>query len=516
MAALRAESEALPPIALHIHFSAAEAGEATFCSVLRQMHRRWTLYVTAAGWPDSNRGLPDDPRIQVLDGSYASRAEGLTQVLEIAQTSHVVPLFCGATLTPGALIAFARAVAPGAVIYADQDENGVQERDNPWLKPEWDADLFLAQDYLSDACALPVDAARTAGIDPNWPDETVVYALLARLLVGPSPAPAVHVPFIAVTTPAGHWRRECPSRAALVSAFIGLPVRAGPFGTLHLARPHPSPPPRVSVIVPTRDKVDLLRTCLSGVLHGTDYPAIELIIVDNDSVEPQTLAFFAEMECDPRVKVVHWPHAYNYSAINNFAVGEASGPYLCLLNNDTEVIDPTWLSALMAHAVRPETGAVGAKLLYPDRTIQHAGVVVGLGNAAGHAHRGLAEDAPGYFAQSHLTRAATAVTAACLVVAKDKFKAVGGLDEQSLGVAYNDVDFCLKLRAAGWRNLYVPQAVMIHHESKSRDADLAPGQLARYMRELAVLQERWGTVGFVDPTHHVALDPASEEYRLRF
>lgn len=514
MTALRAESDRLPPIALHLHLSGAETGEAVIRSITKQVHCRWSLYITTDGHAPA---LPDDPRIHVIDGECPSLVEGLIRTLEVAQSSHIVPLSRLGVLTPCALIAFTRALAaaPGAVLYADQDEVNLRGRHNPWLKPEWDEDLFLAQDYISDACALPVAVARNARIDLEWPDDVAIYALLAEMLLRSPSVNLVHVPYIAVSLPEEYWRRDRPARMALVSAVSGLFTQPGPFGTLQLARSLPSPPPMVSVIVPTRDRVELLRTCISGVLHNTNYPAIEIVIADNNSVERETLAYLADVQHDPRVKVVRWPLPYNYSAVNNFAVTHASGAYLCLLNNDTEVIDPEWLSHMIAEAVRPEVGAVGARLLYPDGSIQHAGVVVGIGNAAGHAHRGLENGAPGYFAQAYVTRRATAVTAACLVVARDKFEVVGGLDEQHFGVAYNDVDLCLKLQAAGWRNIYAPQAIMIHHEGKSRGVDFAPEHLERYNRELTALQERWKTVGFIDPAHHPGLDPASELYRLR-
>jgi GT2 family glycosyltransferase len=169
----------------------------------------------------------------------------------------------------------------------------------------------------------------------------------------------------------------------------------------------------------------------------------------------------------------------------------------------------------MRQAVRPEVGAAGAKLLYEDGTIQHAGVVIGLGQAAGHAHRYQRNDEPGYFARPHVAHCASAVTAACLVVAKAKFDAVGGLDETNFAVAFNDVDLCLKLERAGWHNIYVPQAVAIHHESKSRGRDFLPANIDRYMGELAVLQDRWATPGYSDPLHHPHLDKGAETYVIQ-
>ena len=266
------------------------------------------------------------------------------------------------------------------------------------------------------------------------------------------------------------------------------------------------------MVVATRDRVELLRTCVKGVLEETAYPDLELIVADNDSRQPETLRYMDEIAADPRVRVVRWPHPFNYSAINNFAAGHASGEYLCLLNNDIEVLEPQWLDEMVREAVQPGVGAVGARLLYPDRTIQHAGVAIGIGNAAGHAHRGLPMDEVGYFAQTHVVRGASAVTAACLVVAKRHFDAVGGLDEEAFAVAYNDVDLCLKLQQYGLVNIYTPLATLIHHESKSRGIDFAPEHLERYMRELAVFQQRWGAAEAVDPWHHPQLNRQSEVF----
>ena len=213
--------------------------------------------------------------------------------------------------------------------------------------------------------------------------------------------------------------------------------------------------------------------------------------------------------------MLRYREPFNYSAINNFAARHARGSYLCLLNNDTEVVEPSWLTELMRYAVRSDVGAVGAKLLYEDGSIQHAGVVVGIGDAAGHPHRFLPAGRPGYFRMAHVPQFISAVTGACLVVEKSKFEAVGGLDEEKLAVAYNDVDLCLKLEAAGWRNVYVPHAVLLHHESKSRGNDMAPAQFGRYSRELTVLQERWKTKTYEDPLHNPNLDRYSETYVLR-
>lgn len=514
-----------PALAVHVHIGVGQesVARAAIGSAFGQLRSGDILYVSSAALgPVGVIPAPvHDKRVHAFTEVFATRAQGLGHVLALAKTAYLIPLDARAVLAPGALDQYARAISQNddyddRVLYADQDECGKRgKRQTPWLKPEWDEDLFLAQDYMSAACALPVaEARRVVTQIADQPDEVAVYALLERLLRAPDAQTPRHVPWVAVTTPAQEWRKPSTSRLDLVRLVTGLSVHMGPFGSLIIQPPLPSPPPRVSVIVPTRDRLDLLETCVSGVLHETDYPDLELVIADNGSVEAQTLDYLDMVACDPRVKVVRWPHPYNYSAINNFAVTHASGTYLCLLNNDTQIIDAAWLRTMIAQAARRGIGAVGARLLYPDRSVQHAGVVVGLGGAAGHAHRGLPENKPGWFAQALVTRGATAVTAACLVVARDKFDAVGGLDEQGLAIAYNDVDLCLKLRAAGWRNLYAAQATLIHHESKSRGLDFAPEHHARYMRELAVFRERWGSVDFRDPMHHQGLARASETYRL--
>jgi GT2 family glycosyltransferase len=293
-----------------------------------------------------------------------------------------------------------------------------------------------------------------------------------------------------------------------------MEVFPGPFGTAQIKWPLPPRLPLVSVIVPTRDKVKLLRKCVEGVLHGTNYPNLELIIVDNGSAETHTHAYLADICADPRVRVLPYAAPYNYSAINNFAAAQARGEYLCLLNNDTEVLEDSWLREMMRQATRPQVGAVGAKLLYEDRSIQHAGVIIGLGEAAGHAHRFLKEGQPGYFGQAHIPQYVSAVTAACLLVQKSKFEAVGGLDAAELAVAFNDVDFCLKLERAGWRNVYTPQATLIHHESKSRGRDISPQHIDRYLKELKVLQERWSTKTYLDPLHNPNLSKATENFLI--
>lgn len=429
-----------------------------------------------------------------------------------ATSDFIVPLRVGDELSRAALLRFVEAARahPGAPIFFGDEDHADERgrRSRPWFKPLWNEELFLAIDYLSGCTAIATALARDV-VAASAPSSVCELMLAAT---SSARRPPVHIPHILCHVH-GH-ETERNDRVELVGAHVrkqGATCSPGPFDTVKVQWPLPEVPPRVSIIVATRDKVDLLRACVDGVLHRTDYSDFELLIVDNGSVERRTRAFLAEVSKDPRVRVLAFPHPFNFSAINNFAAREAAGSFLCLLNNDTEVLEPTWLAELMRYAVRPEIGAAGAKLLYEDGSIQHAGIIIGIGEAAGHAHRFLPADKPGYFRMPHVPQFVSAVTAACLVIERCKFDEVGGFDEE-IAVAFNDVDFCLRIEAAGWRNVYVPHALLLHHESKSRGNDLSPENIDRFGRELEILQRRWGTNSYVDPAHNPNLDRYSETF----
>jgi GT2 family glycosyltransferase len=396
----------------------------------------------------------------------------------------LLPMQAGDRLAPGAAAEYRSAMtAPAiAVIYADDDQIGRWgRRIAPHFKPDWNSELFSHFDYLTGACIVRAgrdDLAAVAG-QSDWDVRLVASA------VGQG---SVH-----------HLPQMLHHRAT-------RPMPAGTVAQLATA----TDLPRVTVIIPTRNRLDLLRTCLDGVAN-TDYPDVEVIVVDNDSDNAETLVYLAALD-QARVRVVRHAGPFNYSAINNRAVDEARGKLLCLLNNDIEMKAPDWLAIMATQALRGNVGAVGAQLLYPDGRIQHAGVVVGVGNAAGHAHRFLRPHEQGYFRRHALPQFTAAVTAACLVVSRDRFLAVGGLDEKNFPVAFNDVDLCLRLNQRGWQSLYEPRAVLIHHESVSRGDDSDPAGAARFAGELAALKRIWKTDEIVDPFHHPRLSRAAEQF----
>ena len=452
----------------------------------------------------------------------ASRATSLVTAFDACDGDFTVPVLAGDQLSTWALFHFAEALqsqCDASILYGDEDElDGKGARRRPWFKPRWNEELFLARDYLSRAWAIHTACARVAARKAEL-DRGDWSLDLPLNVTGHARGPVVHVPKIVAHVRDIAAQTDQAERVDAVSRYVATlrgNAGPGPFGSVKVSWPLPDPLPLVSIIVPTRDKLELLRPCIESILERTRYDPFEVVVVNNDSTDPRTLHYFDELRANSKVLIVDHPHRYNYSAINNHAACEARGAFLCLLNNDTEVVEANWLAEMMRYAVRPEIGAVGAKLLYADGTIQHAGVIVGIGDAAGHAHRNLPSDAAGYFSSAHVPQFVSAVTGACLLVDKRKFLAVGGLDEEALPIAYNDVDLCLKLERAGWRNAYVPHAVLIHHESKSRAKDHAPSRIDSYRSELEAFQNRWGAKNYDDPLLNPNLDRSSETFVIRF
>lgn len=406
--------------------------------------------------------------------------------IDWSDSPWLMPVVAGDLFASGAAAVYRAAIDDASVqmLYADDDGFDRRgRREKPHFKPDWNSELFRHADYITGACIVRGDAtalASVAGHD-DW---------AARLVAGAAASGAVR----AVRQLLHHRRSRpvSPTRAAPLVVADDLPL--------------------VSVIIPTRNRVNLLKTCLAG-LAATDYPRLDVIIVDNDSDDPETLAWLQAL--DPlRVRVLRHPGPFNYSTINNRAVAEAHGQLICLLNNDIEVLSADWLAIMATQALRNDVGAVGARLLYPDGRIQHAGVVIGVGNAAGHAHRFLRPEEEGYFNRHNLPQFTSAVTGACLVVQRDRFLAVGGLDEANFAVAFNDVDLCLRLNSRGLQSLYEPRATLIHHESVSRGFDRDPVGARRFAGELAALQRIWKTDEVVDPFHHPQLSRASERFAV--
>jgi GT2 family glycosyltransferase len=260
----------------------------------------------------------------------------------------------------------------------------------------------------------------------------------------------------------------------------------------------------------------LLRQCVESVLEKTTYPAFELLVVDNQSTEPEALSYLDGLAGRSAARVLRYDRPFNYSAINNFAAREAKGEILCLLNNDTEVISPDWLEEMVGHLVQPQVGAVGARLLYPDGRVQHGGVTVGPGGCADHLHAELPRGHPGYCQRAVIAQELSAVTAACMLTWKRLYEQLGGLNEHALPVAFNDVDYCLRLRDAGYRVIYTPHAELYHHESGSRGIDTTRRARRRARREIKYMRTRWREHMKHDPYYNPNLSYDQPNFTLNW
>ncbi|XGA79198.1 glycosyltransferase family 2 protein [Halomonas sp. CH40] len=451
----------------------------------------------------------------------------------------------GDILAPQALsrVADAWLEAPSCqLFYADEDVvDNEERRSQPSFKPEWNPDLLLSTHYVGRMTVykrrilwrLEVYQEIGGRVRSDMRRDDLDYARALRFLAWlsqreTSTVGAVkHLPWMLYHRHIAHHeadQKRSDHTPSLVEDWVqlvlpGCNARVSngqlPFSA-HVRWPLGERPPLVSLLVPTRDGVDILRPCVDRILQLTSYRHFELLILDNQSTCPQTLAYLADVEArDSRVRVLRWNHPFNYSAINNFGVRHANGDIIGMVNNDIEPINGDWLSEMVGQVLRPDIGCVGAKLYYPNGTLQHGGVILGLGGVAGHAHRFFPRQAEGYCGRLKLTQNLTAVTGACLLVRRDVFEEVGGLNEQKLAVTFNDVDLCLKVYKAGYRNLWTPYAELYHHESISRGADNTPKKRTRRLREMAYMRRTWSDLLNHDPAYNPNLTLAYEDFSLR-
>lgn len=487
-----------------------------------QAHVRAILDAAAAG----------DARIKVVHRATNGHISAASNsALGLATGSFIALLDHDDELAPHALheVAIALERRPDAdLVYSDEDkidEDG--RRFEPYFKPDWNPDLFLGQNYLSHLSVYRAARVREVGGFREGFEGSQDWDLALRVTDSVAADRILHVPRVLY-----HWRAIAGStalqlsekgypveaaRRALLDHFrrTGENVRLEPVAGDHwrVIHPLPEPPPLVSIVIPTRNSLEHVRLCVESILEKTDYPAYEILIVDNQSDDPATLAWFGSIASD-RVRVLSYPHRFNYSAINNSAVREARGSVVALLNNDLEVINAGWLTEMVSQACREGVGCVGAMLYYPNDVIQHAGVVLGVGGVAGHAFRDFPRGTEGVFNRARLVQDYSAVTAACLVVRKSVYEQVGGLDEVDLAVAFNDIDFCLKVRAAGFRNVWTPFAELYHHESASRGADDTPEKKTRFEREIEIMLRRWGGELTDDPAYNPNLTLERNDFTL--
>jgi GT2 family glycosyltransferase len=510
---------------LPLGFAGQGRAAATIADVAAQLYPNWQLCV--AGRSDADEGAvacaaTGEPRITRLPPQdHADPADAINAALAAADGLFVILLQPGDRLPAHAL--FEVAAALGAMpdtdlLYTDEDlidAEGV--RSDPRFKTGWDPDLLLAGDCIGRLAVWRTEVvARAGGLRRGFGD-AAPYDLALRATATMLPDRIAHLPAVLC-----HRAREAalPLRTRMLGAEAAAAQRAVAERLGDAARiapaplwpegrrivwPVPDPAPLVSVIVLTRDRAELLSACAAGVLHRTDYKALELLIVDNESREAATVAALATLAADPRVRVLHRPGPFNFSALNNDAVRAALGEVIVLLNNDVEVIDPSWLREMVGQALRPDVGAVGARLLYADGTVQHGGIVLGPGLAATPVLRGAARGDPGYGGQLALARSLLAVTGACLALRRSVWEEAGGMNAERFAVAFNDVDFCLRLGELGYRILWTPFAELFHLESQTRGIPATAAERAREQREVDNLWYGWRHVFAADPYQNANL-----------
>ncbi|HET9645921.1 MAG TPA: glycosyltransferase family 2 protein, partial [Burkholderiaceae bacterium] len=464
--------------------------------------------------------------------SQVSRASN--DALELACGDFIALLDQEGVLARHALFTLVEALQErpaSQILYSDEDRVGADgSRCDAFFKPDWSSDLLRSHNYVSHLLMLRRDLVETVGGFRDGFEGSEHYDLLLRCLAHLKDRAAVlHVPSVLYhwrkplnSTPAAHEQKpmetESARRALQEHADVcspGVHVSVIAPGLYRHRWPIPDPAPLVSLIVPTRDGLHLLHRCIDSIVQRTTYPHYEILVVDNQSADRETLAYLELLPVVSRgrVRVLSYDHRFNYAAINNHATRHARGTVLGLVNNDVEVISPDWLTEMTSHTVREEIGCVGAKLYYPDETIQHAGIVLNGEGVARHPHKHVERGSEGYFSQLRVVRNVSAVTGAVLLVRKAVYEAVGGMDEEHLEVAFSDVDLCLKVRAAGLSNLWTPFAEFYHHEAKTRGSDTAPEKQARLQREAEVMKTRWGRLLERDPFHSPNLALLRQEFR---
>jgi len=501
-----------------------------------QIYADWELLVVSARPASGTKLEPvralalKDQRIKIIEtelanGSDVDIARLLNAGLSAASGQFVGRLNPYDRLSLHALYHCAKEVCdrPNVeFIYSDDDEIDSEDRRlNPRFKPDWNPDLLTSHNYIGNLGIFRRDRMERIGGYREGFEGAEDYDLLLRYLKNISSKSIIHIPKVLYHRHAdGSNERDGVKRGgmrALQNYFhaSGVVVEEGCEVCLYRVKyPVPAEPPLVSVIIPTRDKIELLRPCVESIVGKTTYKNWELLVVDNGSTDQEALEYLSLIQQDSRIKVICYAKPFNYSAINNFAVRASKGEILALVNNDVEVIAPDWLDEMVGHVLRTEVGAVGAKLLYSNGTVQHAGVIVGLGGVAGHGHRFIGDDDAGYCYRAVLTQNVTAVTGACLVVKRDDYLGVGGLDEENLAVAFNDVDFCLELVRKGRRNVYTPYAKLFHHESVSRGRDDTPAKQEVFAREFEYMKQKWGDRLKSDEAYNANLSYENEGFHL--
>ena len=465
-----------------------------------------------------SQGITEEQLKALNVGTCLIVGESDLDVLEkqISQLDNQFPTLLlngGDSLEKSAVSHLYGALKESDVVYCDTDEvDNDGAKSSPRFLPSWNPELQYSTAYINSGVMLKTSLLKSLHISNQTTIAELITALSLTktdLLIHHKPLPLVHLSSVKENG-LNTLKRVKKVIESHTSAVVDFDEK---FSVNRLCWPNSNS--LVSLIIPTKNGKALVKACIESILEKTTYRNYEILLIDNGSDEQESIEYFKYLDTLDKVRVLKYPAPFNYSAINNFGVEHAKGSILGLINNDIEVISPDWLTYMVGHAEREDVGCVGAKLLYSDTRIQHAGVVLGYGGGAGHAHKNFPRFHKGYLNRIAATNNYSAVTAACLLVKRTHFNEVNGLNEKALSVAFNDVDFCLKVKGLGVNNVYCAEAEFFHHESVSRGLDISPEKAARFNRELAYLQSTWSNFIANDPAYNPNLTLKRENFSIR-
>ena len=511
-------------------------------SVKAQTYPNWELCLSDGSGEDSPltsflKSLEaGDERIKVAYNEQALQiSENTNAGIEIATGAYIAFADHDDELTPHALFECVKALNKDRkirLIYSDEDKMSMDGHKffQPHFKPDYNPDLLCTVNYICHLFVVQREILDQVGTFRKEFDGAQDYDFIFRCVEAVDPSEIYHVTKILY-----HWRCHEDSTAenpesktyafeagkrAIEEHYHRTGIRAevyqGEFLGLYRTRFLRDYDPLISIIIPNKDHIEDLKRCMDSIDQKSSYKNYEYIIVENNSTDEKTFQYYKNLEEEnPKVHVVYWDKEFNYSAINNYGATFAKGEYILLLNNDTEIINETCLEELLGYCMRSDVGAVGARMYYEDDTIQHAGVVIGFGGIAGHCFVLQPRGTTGYCHRIICAQDYSAVTAACMLVKKSAFDEVGGLTEE-LAVAFNDIDFCMKLREAGYLIVYNPYAELYHYESKSRGLEDTPEKVARFNKEMQIFERRWPDIlRNGDPYYNPNLTLKSQDFSLR-
>jgi len=511
-------------------------------SVKAQLYPNWEICIAVDELKDQEayqtikRYAAQDSKITcIFNKNNGSEAESFNASLTVASGTYFMMLEQEDMLSPLSLYSIAREInryPESGLLYSDEDAiNGEGTRRDPYFKPDINYELFLCQNMIGHLCAYKTSIVTSIGGFQNGYAGSEEYDLALRVFEELKPEQIRHIPHLLYhkrvmdsgrsTKSDREQQRHTSALLAINHHFKRRVIQATAEaseevpGCNRIRYTLPLQQPSVDIIIPTKNMAQLLRICILTILAKTTYKNYTITIIDNGSTEEDTLSLLSHWQTDSRIRIIRDNETpFNYSKLNNRAVQSCEADYVCLMNNDIEIITPEWLSEMVGHALQSGVGAVGARLWYPNATIQHAGMIVGIKNGTGHVHKHLSKGNPGYCSRASLQQNFSIVTGACLLLSRKNYISVNGLNETELAIGFNDTDLCLKLIEKKLRNVWTPYAEMFHHESISRGHDNTPEKKQRAKKELLYIQKRWGNIIRHDPAYNPNLTIESVDFSL--